>query len=226
MSKISLLIPAYRESKNLPKLTKELRETLSGEEFEIIIINDGNLDGSFMTIRKLEKEYREVKGLFSNDRRGKTSAIREGFHESDGDIIVMMDADLQYSSRDVLGLIESLKNADVVTGVRVNRKDGTIRKIESKIYNSLVRLFFDVKFNDCNSGLKVFKRDVLKEIIRDMKDGWHRYMLVLAVKRGHRVLEKPITHFKRAFGQSKFASPLKLFKGFYDMISVKVYLLG
>ena len=213
------------ERENLPKLTKELGETLFGEDFEVIVINDGNLDGSVSTIKELEKEYKEVKGRFSDKRRGKTSAIKEGFDESEGNIIVIMDADLQYSSKDVRRLIEALKYADVVTGVRVNRRDGIVRKIESKIYNLLVQLFFNVKFSDCNSGLKVFRRNVLKEVLPYMKDRWHRYLLVLANKKGYRILEKPITHFKRTAGRSKFASPLKLFRGFYDLISVKVYLL-
>jgi glycosyltransferase involved in cell wall biosynthesis len=226
MSKISVLIPAYMERENLPRLTKQLEETLQGKDFEVIVINDGNRDGSVQVIKDLEKQYREVKGLFSNERRGKTRAIKDGFQESRGDVIVVIDSDLQYSPEDIPRLIEALKHTDVVNGLRVNRKDGIIRILESKIYNLLVRFFFGVNFRDCNSGLKIFKRKVVEDIVDKMRDGWHRYLLILAVKKGHSVTEVPIKHYTRTVGRSKFSSsPLKLFGGFYDMLSVKASLM-
>ena len=225
MGKISILIPAYMENENLPKLVKKLKETLVAEDFEVLIINDSNLDGSVRTIKELEREYGEVKGYFCNRRRGKTMAIKEGFKKSCGDIIVIIDADLQYSPKDVPRLVRALKQADAISGLRIDRRDSFDRKIESKIYNLLVRLLFNVKFCDCNSGLKVFKRNVLKKVVPELRDGWHRYLLVLVDKKGYRVLEEPIKHFKRTAGRSNFSSPLKLFKGFYNMLSVKMYLL-
>jgi len=226
MSEISVLVPAYMEKENLPRLTKQLEETLQRKDFEVIIVNDGNLDGSVQAIKDLEKKYREVKGLFSNERRGKTRAIRDGFQASRGDVIVVMDADLQYSPEDIPKLIEALKHADVVNGLRVDRKDGITRLLESKIYNLLVRFFFRMNVHDCNSGLKVFKRRVLKDIIDQMRDGWHRYLLILAVKKGHSVAEVPIRHYTRTVGRSKFSSSaLKLLGGFYNMLSVKAFLM-
>ena len=226
MSKISILIPAYMENENLPRLTKGLEETLRGNDFEVLIVNDGNLDGSIQTINELEKEYGKVKGLFFNGRRGKTKAIKDGFGKSGGDIIVLMDADLQYSPEDMFELIKALEHADIANGLRANRKDGIIRILESKIYNLLVRFFFGVKFHDCNSGLKVFKRKAMEDIIDQLRDGWHRYLLVLAIKKGYRVTEISIRHYPRTAGQPKFpSSPLKLVKGFYDLLSVKAFTL-
>ena len=226
MSKISVLIPAYMERENLPRLTKQLEKTLRGKDFEVIIANDGNLDGSVQVIKDLEKKYREVKGLFSNERRGKTRAIKDGFQGSRGDVIVVIDADLQYSPEDIPKLTEALKHADVVNGLRVDRKDGITRVLESKIYNLLVRFFFGANFHDCNSGLKVFKRKVLEDIVDQMRDGWHRYLLILALKKGHSVTEVPIKHYTRTVGRSKFSSsPLKLLGGFYNMLSVKASLM-
>jgi len=226
MSKISVLIPAYMEGENLPRLIKQLEETLRGKDFEVIIVNDGNRDGSVQVIKDLEKKYDEVKGLFSNERRGKTRAIKDGFQGSKGDVIVVIDADLQYSPENIPKLIEELKHADLVNGLRVDRKDGITRVLESKIYNLLVRFFFGVNFHDCNSGLKVFKRKVLEDIVDQIKDGWHRYVLILAVKKGHKVTEVPIRHYTRTAGQSKFSSPpQKLLGGFYNMLSVKAFLM-
>jgi glycosyltransferase involved in cell wall biosynthesis len=226
MNEISVLIPAYDEGRNLPKLVASLKETLSSKNSEIIIINDGNSDGSFEIIKELETKYSGVKGLFSNIRQGKTRAIKDGFKIAKGDIIAMMDADLQYFSGDLHKLIAALNYADVANGLRVHRKDSTLRKIESRIYNSLVRLLFNVTLKDCNSGFKVFKRQVLEEIGDQLRDGWHRYLLLLAIKKGYHVVDIPIKHNPRKTGQSKYSSsPLKLLNGFFDLLSVKMFCL-
>jgi len=224
MNEISVLIPAYGEGRNLPKLITTLKKTLSSENSEIIIINDGNSDGSFEVIKELETRYSGVKGLFSNIRRGKTEAIRDGFKVAKGDIIVIMDADLQYLSEDIHKLIAALNYADVANGLRAHRKDSTLRKIESRVYNSLVGLLFNVALKDCNSGFKVFRRKVLEETVDQLRDGWHRYLLVLAIKKGYHVVDIPIRHNSRKAGRSKFSSsPLKLIKGFSDLLSVKMF---
>jgi len=216
---ISILIPAYGEAENLPRLVNYLKSVLAKDyNYEIIIINDENPDNSVEVIKDLEVKHREVKAIFNNVRKGKTQAIIDGLDKSQGENIVLMDADLQYLPSDIPRLLKALKDADVVNGRRVNRKDNIRRKIESKLYNLLIRLFFGVKFYDNNSGLKVFKRKVLEDITPILKPRWHRYLLVLSHKKGYRVIEKPIRHHKRERGKSKFTSPIKLLKGFIDLI--------
>ncbi len=223
-NEISVLIPAYEEGRNLQEVVTALKKTLSHENPEIIIINDGDSDESFEVIKELETKYSGVKGLFSNIRRGKTRAIKDGFRVAKGDIVVMMDADLQYLSDDVHKLIAALDYSDVANGLRVHRKDNALRKIESRVYNSLVGLLFNVAIKDCNSGFKVFKRGVLEEIMNQLRDGWHRYLLVLAIEKGYKVTEIPIQHYPRTTGRPKFpSSPQKLAKGFYDLLSVKAF---
>jgi glycosyltransferase involved in cell wall biosynthesis len=224
VNKVSVIIPAYGEGRNLPELVESLAKTFE-DECEIIVVNDTNVDKSFQIVRNLEEKYKNVKGLFSEVRRGKTRAIIEGFEKSRGDTIVLIDADLQYSPKDIPRLLKTLNDADVVNGLRKFRKDSLRRKAESKIFNLLVRFFFGVKFNDCNSGLKIFKREVLADIVPWLKPGWHRFLLVLAEKKGYKVVEKPVHHYPRAAGISKFDSPLRLFKGFYDLVSLYVFVL-
>lgn len=215
------------ESENLPRLIKKLKETLWKEDFEIIIVNDDNQFASIDTIEKLRKEHGEVKALLFDQRIGKTRSIREGFKESGGDIIVIMDADLQYTPEDIPRLVEGLKQADVVNGSRENRKDRLIRVLESKLYNVLMRLFFGLRVRDCNSGLKVLKREVMEDIAEQLRRGWHRYMLALAVKEGYTIIEISVRHHARTLGQSKFSSsPLKLLHGFRDLLSVRFITLG
>lgn len=221
---ISVLIPAYKEADSLPRLIESLKNALF-EGHEILIINDENSDGSIETIKKLQAKYDGVRGFFHTVRRGKTEAIKEGVKESKGDIIVLMDADLQYPPEEAVNLIKGLEHADVVNGRRKERRDSLRRRMESRIYNFLIQLFFRLKVYDCNSGLKVFRRKVLLDIAPALRPGWHRYLLVLADKKGYRVVEKPIRHCKRKTGRSKFSSPSRLLKGFYDLLCVKALTL-
>lgn len=222
MKEISVLIPAHEEAENLPKLVEEIDEALSGWKYETIIINDGSNDGSTELIHELSQGNGKIKGVISKTRRGKTRAIKDGFKESTGDIVVIMDADLQYAANDIPTLVGGLKDADVVNGLRADRQDKANRKWESGLYNHLVRAFFNVNFRDCNSGLKVFRRAALEDFVHRLQDGWHRYLLVLAVRHGHKVVEMPIQHRKRTMGESKYSSPSRLFKGFYDMTNVLI----
>ena len=212
------------ERENLPRLVKELKEISWNDGFEVIIVNDDNLSSSVQTIKKLEREHAEVKCLLFDQRIGKTRAIREGFKESVGDIIVIMDADLQYSPADIPRLVEGLRHSDVVNGLRVDRKDRVIRILESKVYNLLVRFFFGMRFQDCNSGLKVLKREVMEDVVGLLRERWHRYLLVLAAKEGYNVIEIPIRHYPRTHGRSKFSSsPLKLINGFHELLLITVF---
>lgn len=212
------------ERENLPALIKKLKEIPWDDDLEVIIVNDDNLASSTQTVKRLEKEHAEVRGLLFSERLGKTRAIIEGFEESRGDVIVIIDADLQYSPADIHRLVEGLKHADVVNGLRMSRKDETIRMLESKVYNLLVRFFFGLRFRDCNSGLKVLKREVMEDIVGQLRYGWHRYLLVLAAKEGYSITEIPIRHHARTLGRSKFfLSPLKLLNGFHDLLLVKAY---
>ncbi|MFQ6060165.1 MAG: glycosyltransferase family 2 protein [Thermoplasmata archaeon] len=220
MREISILVPAYQEAENLRRLVREIEEALTGWNYETIIINDGSTDGSNELICELEVENGKIKGLFSERRRGKTRAIQDGFEASTGEIVVIMDADLQYSAKDIPRLVDGLESADVVNGLRTDRQDGIDRRLVSSIYNYLVRAFFNVDFRDCNSGLKVFRRDALAAIVHQLRRGWHRYLLVLADRSGFRVIEMPIHHRKRTMGESKYFSPGRLLKGFYDMANV------
>lgn len=224
MTKISVLVPAYLESENLPRLVEEIEDTLQGEDFEVIIINDCCTGGGAQVAGELATRYRGVKCFFFGRRQGKTKAIKEGFKRASGEILVIIDADLQFSPKDIPKLINSLKRADVVNGLRVGRKDNVTRKIESRIYNFLVRLIFHTRFHDCNSGLKVLKRKVMKDLVNLLEDGWHRYLLVLATESGYRVAEIPISHYSRTSGRSKYlSSPVKLIRGFRDLLLVKAF---
>jgi len=219
---ISIIVPTFAERENIPKLVDSIKRVLV-EDYEIIFVNDANPDGSREVIEKMLDQHLEIKAVFNPVRYGKTRAIIDGLRKSVGDIIVLLDADLQYLPDDIPRLIKHLDFADIVNSRRVNRKDALHRKIESILYNLLIRLFFGLKVRDNDSGLKVFKRKVLVDIVPMLKPNWHRYLLVLARKKGYVVKEIAIEHHKRIGGRSKFSHPLRLIKGLIDLFEVKKY---
>lgn len=220
--KVSIIVPAYHEAANLPPLAKRIDSAFDDNAYELIFSVDTNADGSFEVVRRLEEQYPQVRGVLSRKKRGKTKAIIDAFYASNGEIVVIIDADLQYPPEEIPKLTEKMDRYDVVNGKRIERKDNIFRIFESKTYNLLTSTLFEGSFQDNDSGLKAFRRIVLKDIVPYLQERWHRYLLVLTAERGYHIKEVPVNHYPRKYGSSKFAmSPLKLFRGFLDLLSVK-----
>ena len=124
-----------------------------------------------------------------------------------GDYILTLDADLQDDPADLLPMHEHLirENVDVVSGWRKERRDNLLKIVSSKIFNLIVvRTLFGTSFKDMNSGLKLYKADVAREL--RLYGGMHRFIPLLAAEMGYRVAEVPVRHHERKYGASKYRS--------------------
>jgi dolichol-phosphate mannosyltransferase len=146
-----------------------------------------------------------------------------GFRESEGKIILFLDADLQYNANDIPLFLKKIDEGfDVVNGWRVERKDGLSRIIPSKAYNLLTNLILGPSLHDHNCGMKAFKKGVVEYIL--LRTDQHRYITSLAHKLGYRVCEVRIHHNPRMHGKPKFNSPVRFFTGLIDLIAVQFQL--
>ena len=153
---------------------------------------------------------------------GKTAALHKGFEHASGDVLAMIDADLQYAPEDLPKLLAKIQRGyDVVNGWRKHRHDSTLKKIPSHLYNFISRLSFGMTLHDFNSGFKAFKREVLEDL--NLRIGQHRFLLNIAHHRGYRVGEIEIQHFPRKHGETKYGFP-RMFWGFFDLISLRLQL--
>ncbi|MCE1274154.1 MAG: glycosyltransferase family 2 protein [Chlorobiaceae bacterium] len=201
--KLSVVIPVMNEAENIRPLFEALDAALGGIEHEIILVDDGSTDTTVAEIKRLAPPNARLVVL--NKNYGQTTAMAAGIDQAHGDLIATLDGDLQNDPTDIPVMIRHLeeKELDVVAGRRAGRKDGMIlRKIPSRIANALIRNLTNVHIRDYGCTLKVFRKDVAKNL--GLYGELHRFIPVLVQLYGAKMEEMDVKHHARRFGKSKY----------------------
>jgi len=216
--KISFVIPVYNEKDSLVELYEEIISSIGSKKYEIIFVDDGSTDGSVEILRNLTMKDNNLVLIQFYRNYGKSAALSEGFKRADGDCIVTMDADLQDNPAELDNLLLKLNEGyDVVSGWKKDRKDPLSKRIPSKFFNLVTRMFTGVKIHDFNCGLKIYRKSVIKTL--DIYGGRHRYIPALAGQKKFKVSEIIVNHRPRKHGETKYGGR-RFFHGFFDLISV------
>ncbi len=220
---ISIVIPLLNEEESLNELYLWIASVMQSKGFlyELIFIDDGSTDNSWMLIEKLSQENEEVKGIRFQKNYGKSQALHAGFAMAKGDVIITMDADLQDNPEEIPELYKMIaeEGFDLVSGWKKKRYDSVLSKnMPSKLFNYAARKTSGVKLHDFNCGLKAYKKDVVKSI--EVTGEMHRYIPVLAKNAGFgNISEKPVLHQARKYGTTKFGAE-RFIRGFLDLITI------
>jgi glycosyltransferase involved in cell wall biosynthesis len=217
---ISVVIPVLDEKENVGPLTSELLDVLAGLDrfFEIIFIDDGSRDGTTELLRGLATDHPQVGVIVFRKNFGKASALLAGFERSRGEFVITMDGDLQDDPAEIPRLIERLEQgADLVSGWKRKRHDPLGKVIPSKLFNIATSMIGGLRLHDYNCGLKGYRRAVIENI--DLYGELHRYIPVLAHRKGFQVEELAVNHRPRTHGRSKYGVS-RFSKGFLDLITV------
>lgn len=213
---LSIIIPFFNEEQNLPLLYKELKSSLKKikEDHEIIFVDDGSTDKGYKEVSKIKDH--NVRLLKNNKQTGKGDALAKGVEASVGEILAFMDADLQDNPVYLPEFLKKLEEgADLVNGVRISRKDNYLIKLYSKTANGILKLLGS-PFSDVNCPYKVFKREVLKDIIFYANN--FRFFPLAVYYNGYKVTEVKVEGRPRIYGKSKFGLG-KIFIGFFDTLT-------
>ena len=218
MKSLSILIPVFNEEESLLALFGELKNHFENNSaLEVIFINDGSSDQSQYLIEK-EIPYHSSWKLINLYRNyGKSVALQSGIDISTGELIATLDADLQDDPKEIINLVDELKNFDIIVGWKKNRLDPIEKRIASKVFNFFIRIFSGLKIKDSNSGIKVLKREVAKSL--NLYGGRHRYIPLLAHQKSFKVKEIPVNHRERKFGKSKYGAE-RYKHGFFDFLTI------
>ena len=220
---LSVIIPLFNEEESLEPLQKWISKSLKGKvsSFEVIFIDDGSTDGSWKIIKSLSNEYEEVKAIRFSKNYGKSQALQAGFTAAKKEYVATLDADLQDSPEEILKMAQALKanSLDLISGWKRKRFDSFLLKnLPSKLFNWAARRVSGIKLHDFNCGIKVYRKDVVKNI--DLYGEMHRYIPVLAFQEGFlNIGEQVVQHQARQFGQTKFGTD-RFLKGFLDLITL------
>jgi glycosyltransferase involved in cell wall biosynthesis len=223
---LSLIIPVYNEEENLPLLYTAIDQALTPlkDTWEVIFVDDGSRDGSFDALRFLvEKDPEHVRVLSFRRNFGQTAAISAGIDHACGDIIVLLDADMQNDPADIPMLLAKLDEGyDLVSGWRKNRKDNRLtRTIPSNLANGLISWTTGVHLHDYGCTLKAYRRDVLAGF--RLYGEMHRFIPVFAHAVGAKITELPVHHHARKFGRAKYGLE-RTIKVLLDLFTVKFLL--
>lgn len=218
LPRVSVVVPVYNERGSLEQLHRELSEVLEqvASDHEIVFIDDGSTDGSLDLLRGLSSDP-HVRLFAFRSNQGKAEALNVGFAEARGDIVVTMDADLQDKPSELPRLLAAIEDYDLVSGWKKIRHDPLGKTLPSKLFNWVVGMVSGVRLHDFNCGFKAYRAEVVKEV--ELYGEMHRFIPVIAARRGFRVTEVPIEHAPRAWGRSKYGFT-RLFKGAYDLLTV------
>jgi glycosyltransferase involved in cell wall biosynthesis len=215
---VSVLVPAKDEAENLPlfmKLAAEAFAKTPDVQYEVVVIDDGSVDDSWSVLQELEARYDFLHVVRHRSRRGIADALRTGYLNSTGNVLVFYPADLQFKPEDIPRLVAPIlaQESDMVTGF----KEGKYEKaFVSGIYNKLSRTLFHVPVKDLNS-VKAYRREIMDTL--PVRPDWHRYMIVIAAAEGFTVTEIPVPLYPRHAGRSKFGLS-RIPVGVLDMLSV------
>jgi len=221
---LSIVIPIYNEAESLPLLYASIDESIRKTaalgligDCEIWFIDDGCVDSSNAVIRGIIQKDPRVRLIVFRKNFGKAAALQSGFYHCSGDIVITMDADLQDDPAEIPKMIELLDSGfDLVSGWKKDRKDPLEKRVPSKFFNGVTASLSGVKLHDFNCGFKAYRQEVVKSI--DLYGEMHRYIPVLAHRKGFRITEMPVAHHKREYGKSKYGFERYL-RGLFDSLT-------
>ncbi len=222
VTQVSVTIPVYNEVDNIAPLYQRTREALDalGRSWELILVNDGSIDGSAEALDALAERDPRVRVIHLSRNFGQTAALMAGLDHASGDVIVPMDGDLQNDPADIGRLIVKLDEGyEVVSGWRRQRKDAALRRnLPSRIANSLISGVSGIHLHDYGCSLKAYRRDVLEGV--KLYGEMHRFVPIYAAWNGARVAEIEVVHHPRLHGQSKYGLE-RVVKVVLDLLVVK-----
>ncbi|MEO9479204.1 MAG: glycosyltransferase family 2 protein [Maribacter dokdonensis] len=214
-SLLSVVVPLYNEEDNVTLLTQKIHESLVGYDYQIIYVDDFSKDKTKKVVKDLKDDKVHLIELKKN--YGQSLALAAGIDYAEGEYIITMDGDLQNDPSDIPQMLTYAVSGeyDVVTGIRQKRKDSLVKKIPSKIANFLVRRVTKLNIKDNGCALKVFTRDIAKDL--NLYGEMHRFITLLAFLEGGQIKQVPVKHHARNAGVSKYGLE-RVFKVVADMM--------
>ena len=216
MSDVSVVVPLYNEEQSVAMLQRELADALTGLDYEIIFVDDGSQDE---TVARIAPNPR-TRVLHFEKNAGQSAAIFAGLQAVRSEVAVLIDGDLQNDPADIPRLLAEIsRGADLVCGYRAQRKDTLLKRITSRVANSVRSRFTRDGVRDTGCTLKAMRRDCIGALVPFK--GMHRFIPALVKGAGYRLVEIPVNHRPRRFGQSKYGLGNRALRATVDMFGVR-----
>jgi phenylacetate-CoA ligase len=221
---LSVIVPCFNEQANLDALVARVGAALAGLEFELVLVDDGSHDGSWEAMTRLASAHPFVALLRHATNRGVVAGWRSGVAHARGELVCVLDADLQYRPEDIPRLYQDYRcgGVDIVQGARRWEGDRhSPRYLISRGLNLLLNGAFAMDLDDNKSGFFVCRRQVLEDLLGYKKryHAWQNLIMVAAHARGHSLRALPVAFDKRHAGRS-FLPTIPIVHSFRSLIDV------
>lgn len=211
MNKLSIIIPVYNEVGTISRVADSIRAIEINMEKELIFVDDCSTDGSRDILRSLQREYPAWKFIYHENNRGKGAALRSGFKEATGDIVLIQDADLEYDPRDYPALLAPILDghADAVFGSRFigngpHRVVFFWHSLGNRFLTMFSNMMTDLNLSDMEVGYKVFKKEALDSIsLREERFGIEVEITAKIARAGWKIYEVPVSYYGRDYAEGK-----------------------
>ncbi len=211
MNKLSIVIPVYNEEKYISTtIERVLASDSLGLDKEVVVVDDGSTDKTATILQALSKQTPQVHVYLQPKNMGKGAALRRGFAEAEGDIILIQDADLEYDPEDYPNLLRPIiqNKADVVYGSRFMGGPHRVLYYWHFLGNQLLTLLSNMMTNlnlsDMETGYKVFRKEVIKPIpLRSNRFGFEPEITAKIARRNWRIFETHISYYGRSYAEGK-----------------------
>lgn len=218
---LSVVVPVFDEVDSLAPLHRELDAALApwADRIEILFVDDGSRDGSGAVLRDLQRKDDRVRVETLPENRGQSAALDAGFRLARGRWIATLDADLQNDPADLPALLAHRHGADLVNGVRVDRKDSRVRIWSSRVANAVRNWATGESVTDVGCSLRLMRACYVRRV--KLYRGLHRFLPTLMKLEGARMIEVPVSHRPRRYGHSKYGIGNRLGVALVDLLAVR-----
>lgn len=219
--RFSIVLPVYNEAENLRPLWAELQDVLPALDgaVEVLFVDDGSTDGSDAVMREIQASDPRVRILRLAANSGLSAAFHAGFAAARGEVIITLDTDLQNDPREIPALLARLDRYDAACGWRTRRQDPWLKRVSSRIANRVRDVVTGDRVHDSACSFRVLRRRCLDAV--PPLDGMHRFLPTLLRTAGHVIVEVPVRHRPRRFGQSKYGIRNRAGRTFVDLLAVR-----
>ncbi len=218
---ITAFFPVHCEEGTVALMTNRLLRVLPTltDDYEIIIVDDCSTDRTGEIADQLAKEHSSVRVIHHKENLGYGGALRSGFAAAAKDLIFYTDGDAQYDVNELTQFFPFIKDYDVVSAYQIKREDPFHRRILSKLYYSVLKVFFNIHVRDVSSDFRLFRKEVIDTIDLESDSGTICIELMKKVQdAGFRIKELPVHHYPRISGESAFFTMRSIVKTWAELI--------
>lgn len=222
---VSVVLLAHNEVEVIERVVREFYDEIVPKLHgsEVIVAEDGSTDGTKEVLARLERELPFLRWEEGKEKRGYVNAFKAAMALPVNEFILFCDSSGKHDPADIWKMYDKIGSADMIIGYKINRQDPLYRLMMTKVFNSLVNLYFGVRFKDIDCPLRLFRKTSFLDIASQewLEQALINFELTLRfVYRGYRVEQVPVSHFARKTGPSRGLPPAKIPKVILGVLKV------